>query len=256
MDSTNILESFSSSEKLYPSTKFLLAVVLSLTTLLLPVPGTGYYILMINIILAIINRVGKEYLSTFIKVLLPIALLMFVFQLFIVRGQVELFSVGPLSATEEGLDSAIKFSSNIIGVASSIVFFFQTTKVSSIIKALENTNLPKNVIFVINSTMLLVPQASQLSNTIMEAQQSRGVEMDGSMWTRLKSFVPLLSPLVLSTISANEEKVLTLESRGYSSPNKKTVLFPIYKQNKDRIIEAFLWTGLIALIAGRVFIWR
>ena len=104
--------------------------------------------------------------------------------------------------------------------------------------------------------MLFVPESQKLSKVIMEAQQSRGVEMNGSIIQRIKSFVPMISPLVLSTISNNEEKVLTLESRGYSFHAKRTILFPIKKTLRDRLL---FWASiilLIGLILGRLIIWK
>lgn len=243
-------------EKIYPTTKFIFALVLCLATFLLPFKGMGFYIVIINLFVAASSKKLKPFASLAGKTLLPIVGLMFVFQLFVTRGESMLFTVGPLTATLEGLDSAIGFSSNIAGIASSIMLFFQLTETHSIIKAMENANLPKNAIFVINSTLLFVPESSKLSKTIMEAQQSRGVETQGSVWIRMKSFIPMISPLVLSTISNNEEKVLTLESRGYSCKNRRTLMFPIVKSRQDKILELLLMVTLVAMVVGRLLVWN
>lgn len=243
-------------EKVYPSTKLLFALVLCFATLLLPFQGAGYFVFLLNISLAAMSNKFKSYMALAFKTLVPITVLMLVFQLFIVQGNEILFAFGPLQATKEGLNSGISFSSNIAGIASSIMLFFELTSTRSIIKAMENANIPKNAIFVINSTLLLVPEASKLSKTIMEAQQSRGVETEGSLVMRMKSFVPMISPLVLSTISNNEEKVLTLESRGYSCASKRTILFPIEKTKRDKSLNGVLLVTLLVLIIGRVFLWK
>ena len=243
-------------EKIYTSTKFLFTIIMCLTPFLIPINGIGYGIVIVNIAIAMFTGVFVKYMRQMLSVLLPIALLMFVFQLFIVRGEQLLFSLGPLTATQEGLDSAISFSSNIAGIASSIMLFFQLTGTKAIINALQNANLPKTAVFVISSTMLFLPESSNMSKVIREAQESRGVEMQGSIITRIKSFVPMLTPLALSTISSNEEKVLTLESRGFSSKVKPTRLFSTQKKKSDTLIEIFLWIVLIGLIIGRIFIWR
>lgn len=256
----NKMESFVSRrygvEKIYPTTKLLFALVLCAATFLLPFKGAGYYIFLINIGLAVMSNKFKSYVALAGKTLVPIIMLMFIFQLFVVSGTHELFGFGPFRATQESLTSAILFSSNIAGIASSIMLFFQLTPTRSLIKAMENANIPKTAIFVINSTLLLVPEASKLSKTIMEAQQSRGVETEGSLLMRIKSFVPMISPLVLSTISNNEEKVLTLESRGFSCSNKRTVLFPLKKNKRDRLLN---WTSVfifVGLIIWRVLLWK
>lgn len=243
-------------EAIYTSTKFLITIIMCLIPFLIPIKGIGYLIVIINIIVSIFTGVYKKYLKQMVSVLLPIALLMFVFQLFIVRGDTLLFNLGPLTATQEGLDSAITFSSNISGIASSIMLFFDLSGTKNILNALQNSNLPKTALFVISSTMLFIPESSNKAKTIREAQESRGVEMEGSLWTRLKSFVPMLAPLALSTISSNEEKVLTLEARGFSSTIKPTRLFSTQKKKSDKMLEMVLWLLLIGLIIGRLFIWN
>lgn len=243
-------------EKLYPSTKLLLGIVLSLTSFLIPLNGAGYIIMLFCILLSLITGVFKEYISQFIKVILPIIIILFIFQLIIVSGEEVLFSIGFISITREAVDAAIAYSSNIGAIATSITLVFQMTSTNLIIKSLENTNLPKNAVFVISSTLQFLPQAKEQSNTIKEAQQSRGLETEGSIVTKIKSFVPMIIPLALSTISSNEERVLTLESRGFSSDKKRTGLYRSKKTQLDNYVQILLIASLISLIIWRVFIWR
>lgn len=243
-------------ERLYPSTKLLLGIVLSLASFLIPLKGAGYIIMFFCVLLSFITKVFKAYMSQFIKVILPIIIILFIFQLIVVNGKEVLFSLGFISITREAVDAAIAYSSNIGAIAASITLFFHMTSTNLIIKSLENTNLPKNAVFVISSTLQFLPQAKEQSNTIKEAQQSRGVETEGSIITKIKSFVPMIIPLALSTISSNEERVLTLESRGFSSDRKRTGLYKSKKTQLDNYFQIFLIVCLILLIVWRVFIWR
>jgi len=244
------------SEKLYPSTKLFLGIVLSLASFLIPLKGAGYIIMFFCILLSFFVGIFKSYISQLMKVILPIITILFLFQLIVTIGEEELFSFGFISITKEAIDAAVAYSSNIGAIATSITLFFHMTSTNLIIKSLENTNLPKNAVFVISSTLQFLPQAKEQSDTIKEAQKSRGVETEGSIITKVKSFVPMIIPLALSTISSNEEKVLTLESRGFSSDKIRTKLYKSKKTKLDSYFQLFLIISLVILIVGRVFIWR
>ncbi len=50
---------------------------------------------------------------------------------------------------------------------------------------------------------------TKLSKTINEAQRARGIETEGSLLIRARAFLPMLGPLVLTSIQQTEERVLT-----------------------------------------------
>ena len=60
------------------------------------------------------------------------------------------------------------------------------------------------------------------------------------MFVRMKAFVPMIGPLVLSSIQQIEERVLTLESRAFSSGAKKTSIYELKKQKADYLIITFV----------------
>ncbi|MEB3365106.1 energy-coupling factor transporter transmembrane component T [Lactobacillus sp. R2/2] len=86
--------------------------------------------------------------------------------------------------------------------------------------------------FVLASTIQVVPQLMWQSNIINEAQQARGVETTGSLWQRIKTFIPMMGPLVLSSVEQNEEKVLTLQARGFSNPTPEQLCIIFQKENR------------------------
>ena len=59
-------------------------------------------------------------------------------------------------------------------------------------------------------------------NTITDAQRSRGLETEGSLLTRAKAFLPLISPVVMSSLINTRERAVALEVRGLP-PNRKNL---------------------------------
>ena len=91
---------------------------------------------------------------------------------------------------------------------------------------------------------------TKLSQTITDAQRARGIETDGSILTRLKALLPMMGPLVLTSIQQIDERVLTLEARGFSAPARKTAYYSIEKTAVDYVIVAICIVSLIAYFIG------
>jgi energy-coupling factor transporter transmembrane protein EcfT len=85
----------------------------------------------------------------------------------------------------------------------------------------------------------------------MDAQQARGVETEGNLLIRARAFFPILVPLILGSITGAEERVLTLESKGFDIKGPKTHVFEISRSPYDGTAR------IIALgITAAVLIWR
>ena len=117
--------------------------------------------------------------------------------------------------------------------------------------------LHPKVTYVIMSTLQLIPEMKKEAGVISDAQKTRGVETEGNIFVRAKAFVPVLIPLVLSSIAKTEERAITLESRAFSSGAKKTRLYNIKKTKNDTIAIIILVVFLILCIGWRVLtIWH
>ena len=57
---------------------------------------------------------------------------------------------------------------------------------------------------------------------ITDAQRARGMETEGKLWVRFKSFLPLLGPVVLNSLKETRERSIALEIRGFNAKGKRT----------------------------------
>ncbi|MFD2829630.1 energy-coupling factor transporter transmembrane component T [Corticicoccus populi] len=236
---------------LYPSTKFLIVLLIIVLSMFTPDYIFQLVLFGVVIVLSAISKTLSKFLSTFLKSIALIVLFIFIIQVFIVNNEDSSQLWAFISYSETGLAVSIDISTRIAAISSVIIWFFQVTSVKDIILALERVNISKKVTFVVASTIQLIPQMTKLSKTISDAQKSRGIETEGSLFVRMKAFLPMLGPLVLSSIQQTEERVLTLESRGFSSKNKKTSIHEISKSTTDYLIF-----GLCVLVFILYVIWR
>ena len=101
-------------------------------------------------------------------------------------------------------------------------------------------------------TLQMIPEMQKQSKIIMDSQRSRGVETEGNIFIRAKALIPVFIPLVLSSIANTEERVITLESRGFSSETKRTRLYDIEKSKYDTPFTVVLLIYIILCIVWRV----
>ena len=75
--------------------------------------------------------------------------------------------------------------------------------------------------YIVTSVFQIIPQMMGTMNTIMDAQRSRGLETEGNLRTRGKAFLPLISPVVMSSLINTRERAIALEVRGFGAGKEK-----------------------------------
>lgn len=231
---------------LYPSTKALIVLLLILLSMMSSKWQVQLCLIAVTMILALLSGTLVRLIKLFFESLALIVIFLFVMQVFFI-GYPDSHQIWwIIKFSQTGFNTATILACRIIAISLPIIWYFLVTSNSVIIQALDQTKLPKKVIFVLASIIQVVPQLMWQSNTINEAQQARGVETTGSIWQRIKTFVPMMGPLVLSSVEQNEEKVLTLQARGFSNPTPRTTLHHISKRRVDYLLDIML--GLILII--------
>lgn len=193
----------------------------------------------------------KKALITSAFLFLP----MFTLQLFFKPGENLIFSWFIFRMTKESLDFAVSLLIRLSLVASVILLYFHTTKPKELMVALEQRGISSKITYMFLATIMLVPQTIRQSKSIMEAQKVRGIEVEGRLITRFKAFIPMITPLILSSLLSIEERALTLEARGFFSTGQKTFLYEKKIAGVDKFIIGL--SGLIPsfFIIKAVYLW-
>lgn len=235
-------------------TKFFFALLIATAVLIIPGFKFSFLVFPILLLIAIAAGIAKEFLGTVVKALLFLLIIVFFMQLLFYPGDHVMGQWGIFKWTEEGLNYGLTLTSRILTMGSAFILFFRLTEVRDFVKSLEDVGLPPMGAYVVLSTLQIIPEMRRHANTIMDAQKTRGVETEGSLLTRAKAFIPTLTPLILSSISSTEERAITLESRAFSAPTKKTSLHKLTKSTADRILPFVYIIVLIGLVLWRVLI--
>jgi energy-coupling factor transport system permease protein len=166
-----------------------------------------------------------------------------------------LFTLGPLIFYKEGLLYASKIGLNILNMLLAFAVFVLTTRPAALVDDLEQVGFSPRFGYMICSVFQIIPQMMGTMNTIMDAQRSRGMETEGNLFVRAKAFIPLISPVVNSSLINTRERAIALEVRGFDSRQKKTFLQEHKLRGEDKSFIAFMVLLLIASVLWRILQW-
>jgi energy-coupling factor transport system permease protein len=247
---------------LYPVTKFLIVILYTVCTSIIGtihVTEIGLSLFLIPLFLVIpalciASGVFQRSMKA-LKAVTLVAIIILIVQTFLVPGETLLWQFGFISIYQKGLRTAISLSFMIMNIAGIFVWLFQTTGNKEISRALEVSGLNYKVAYVFTSTLQMIEILGRNSKTIMNAQKARGVETEGNMMVRAKAFVPSLIPLILGAVISSEERVLTLEARGFSTQGKKTHLFNLEKSGWEKQVTIIATVITVLVLVGRIVLW-
>lgn len=163
-----------------------------------------------------------------------------------------LFSIGLLHFYREGLLYALHIGCNVLNMLLSFAILVLSAKPSELVEELEKRGFSRRMGYIITSVFQIVPQMTGTMNTITDAQRSRGLETEGSLLTRAKAFLPLISPVVMSSLINTRERAVALEVRGFAAKQKKTYLADRTPHRGDTPITVVLLAMIAAALLWRI----
>jgi len=125
--------------------------------------------------------------------------------------------------------------------------FFFTTSPDDFSLTLEALRLPMTISLSFSLALRFIPTLSMELNDIIEAQISRGLQLDkGNILTRIRNYIPLLIPLIVLSIKRSIEVAEALEIRGLRPGVKRTSYKTLVLSGVD---YAYIIISLIIIIA-------
>ena len=140
---------------------------------------------------------------------------------------------------------------NILNMLLAFSVFVLSTKPAELVDDLEQIGFPPRFGYMISSVFQIIPQMMGTMNTIMDAQRSRGMEMEGNLFVRAKAFIPLIVPVVSSSLINTRERAIALEVRGFDSKEKKTFLTDGKMGRGDRLFMAAMVLFIVCAVGWR-----
>ena len=183
---------------------------------------------------------------------LPIAISVVLVSVFTRAGTTVLFQIGPFDATVEGVDFAGQTLVRLFAISLSIGLFVMTTDPRAFVYDLERRGVSPRIAFVALATIEAVPALVERAGIIGESQRARGLDTEGSLRARLRGVLPLVGPVIIGALTDVEERSLALESRAFSRPGRRHLLWAMPDTTWERVVRWGLLALLIATVAARL----
>ena len=239
-------------KNLYPLTKFYLAVSLLISAFILPNYIYGYLLVLIcGIIVYFYGKLGI-YLKRVFFSLFFLTLIIFAVQGLMIHSNEIMAKFGFITVYKAGIITAAKLTSKISALVSTVTMLTLVSKAKEFTVALEKKGLNSKAAFILLLSLQMIPEMKKQSDIIMDSQKARGEALEGNDFVRFKALIPIFIPMVLSSIISTEERAITLESRGFSIGEKRTILHDIEETKNDKIMKIMLAIFIVLCIVWRV----
>jgi energy-coupling factor transport system permease protein len=91
----------------------------------------------------------------------------------------------------------------------------------------------------------LVPTMAIDAQTVVDAQRSRGLELDkGNFIKRIRNYIPILIPLIISAIRRSVELAEALESRAFGATENRTTIVTLKMRPADYLVIFATFAGV------------
>ena len=170
--------------------------------------------------------------------------------IFIINVVTTYFTAGYV-LTAVNVENAASMTLRFVVLVESFSVFFLTTSPDHLGLALEQTRVPYEFAFAFTTAVRFVPVLAEEAQTIMDAQKARGLELEkGGLLKRIRNYVPVLIPLIVSAIRRSLELAEAMESRAWGATKKRTNLYLLKLHRGDFVLLAIA----VCVLAGAVYV--
>lgn len=150
---------------------------------------------------------------------------------------------------------SVSLAFRFIVLMSSFSIFFLTTSPDDLSLALQQSHIPYEFCFAFTTAIRFVPVLATEAQTIMDAQKSRGLELEkGNFLKRIRNFIPILIPLIVGAIRRSLELAEAMESRAFGAKKERTSLYILKMRMNDWTTLSISALVLIIAVYIRLFV--
>lgn len=172
---------------------------------------------------------------------------------FFSKGPTGLWAWRSLTVSRESLYFGIAMGLRLAAFVMASLVLLATTKNEDMTNGLIKMKLPYPVAFAMATALRLVPTFAGAGATIVQAQVSRGLDLESkNVFSRFGKLIPLAVPMFVSAIRYTNLLAMALESRGFTPDQSRTLYYEPAMKSRDWIALAVLTVVLVFFLYLRI----
>ncbi len=204
----------------------------------------------------VLSKISLKYILNSLKPIRFLLIFMFILNLFFTKGEHVWLDLGFWKLTGEAVLQSFFLSVRIILLVAGASMLTLTTSPIALTDGLERLLAPLKIFrfpahelaMMMTIALRFVPTLMDESEKIRNAQMSRGADFEsGNVFKRVKSMIPILIPLFVSSFRKADELAIAMESRCYHGGEGRTRMKQL-KFRKDDLFAILVTLLFVAVL--------
>ncbi|NMC46047.1 MAG: energy-coupling factor transporter transmembrane protein EcfT [Chloroflexi bacterium] len=213
-------------DRLHPMTKIVAVLCFGVIGFAAPTTLAPYVILIGLVYISYLAKLSNKFMRYVVPFGIPLLIMLLIIHgLFSAKNVTTLYDFGFAKLGLEGTLYAVKQVGSVLVFLGAFYLLTTTTHPGKLVTAFVDSGMNPKIGYLLLATFQIFPQMQLRLSTIREAQVARGLEVEGNLLKRASAFLPLIGPLVMSSLMSVQERGMTLETRGFGSSNKNITSF-------------------------------
>ena len=209
-----------------------------------------------------LSKVPFKFITKGLKTIVLIMAFSVIFSIFFVEGDI-ILDLKFCTITAQGVVNAIRVVVRLIMLVMGASILTYTTTPTDIADGLEKAFSPLKWIKVpvhemsmmISIAFRFIPILVEETNKIMKAQMARGADFEsGGIVKKAKAVVPLIVPLIISSIRRAVDLATAMEARCYNGGEGRTKMKPLKYKSRDFVAYGMQGFYLAVIIVANIVV--
>lgn len=176
-----------------------------------------------------------------------LALIVLLWPVFDRSGEPVWTEVGWLRVTGDAVWRGMAAAGRLAALSFLVFAWLATTSERAMIRAFVRLGLPHRWGVALAIGLRSIPGLAALYGAVGDAQQARGLRLDGSPRVRLRAHLPILVATLATALRLADQTARALDARGFGGPVRPTVLNDLRMRRGDWLaVAAVVLGGLVA----------